>query len=68
VRLAEAGVREGAAGLVQALVGATCAAAALGSDAKIAAQVLEGARAIAGSLMDLAFGHGVADTDVHGLN
>ncbi len=53
-------------GFLEALARAGCAATAVRGHAKIALQILHRAGAGGGGLMNLAFGDGLAYTDVHG--
>lgn len=51
--------------IAQTLPGATGTAAALGSHAKVAAQILECLCTLTGSLVNLSLGHGMANANIH---
>lgn len=50
----------------QALLGAACAAIALGGDAQSLPEVAHAAGALIYGMLDMTFGDGIADADVHG--
>lgn len=56
----------GGVGVLEALAGTRGTAPAIARDAQVPAQILERLRTCCGGFVNLAFGDGVADANVHG--